>query len=206
MDAWLELGRLSADPQASEGISRAIRDEILPDASSSSSLVQSSSLVPSLVRPTLWKNLSGAAGDALAAQNRGTYKHLCDSETIRRASSAILVHNAAIKRDMHRTFTLFRRDPTATTIFSGRASIEMWEASLVRVLRGVVLRVPEVGYHQGLNYLAAVLLMVLHDVNDETISEKTEEVCFWMIVSLLRRKGFSGALLDVDVVPSAVPG
>ena len=146
--------------------------------------------MPASVRPSLWRNLSGAAEDA--EKNEGLYRRLCDAKISKRL---LMLHSAAIQRDMHRTFTLFRRDPTAPKIYGrgSKTSSEMWEASLVRILRAIVIHVPDVGYHQGLNFLAAALLMIVHGVEGgKAISEETEETSFWILVSLLQRYGFAG--------------
>jgi len=52
---------------------------------------------------------------------------------------------------------------------------------LQRILKAIAIHVKEVGYSQGINFLAATIYLTLND----------EESTFWMMVYILREKKFS---------------
>ena len=54
------------------------------------------------------------------------------------------------------------------------------EAKLRRILAAFSVHAPSIGYCQGMNYLTAMLLMVL---------AKDESKAFWVLVALLGEKG-----------------
>lgn len=114
--------------------------------------------VPPTLRPKLWLSLSGAA------KKRSTVPETYYDELIRATEGKTTPATRQIDHDLPRTF------PCHPWINS-----EEGQAALRRVLVGYSFRDSEVGYCQGLNYVAALLLIVL----------KEEEDAFWMLSVLL---------------------
>lgn len=64
-----------------------------------------------------------------------------------------------ILRDVPRTFSLFNRGGAGGVGLDPNVELVRYERSLFNVLRAVAARFPSIGYHQGLNFIAAVLLV-----------------------------------------------
>uniref|UniRef100_A0A0D9X6T6 Rab-GAP TBC domain-containing protein n=1 Tax=Leersia perrieri TaxID=77586 RepID=A0A0D9X6T6_9ORYZ len=114
--------------------------------------------VPPVLRPKVWLSVSGAA------KKRSTVPETYYDELIRATEGKTTPATLQIDHDLPRTF------PCHPSLNS-----EEGQASLRRVLVGYSFRDSEVGYCQGLNYVAALLLLVM----------KTEEDAFWMLAVLL---------------------
>ncbi|XP_073000730.1 uncharacterized protein [Typha latifolia] len=114
--------------------------------------------IPPMLRPKVWLSVSGAA------KKRSTVPETYYDELIRATEEKETPATRQIDHDLPRTF------PCHPWLDS-----EEGQASLRRVLVGYSFRDSEVGYCQGLNYVAALLLLVM----------KTEEDAFWMLAVLL---------------------
>ncbi|CAH9072770.1 unnamed protein product [Cuscuta epithymum] len=114
--------------------------------------------VPPALRPTVWFSLSGAS------KKKSTVPDSYYDDLIAAVQGKVTAATKQIDHDLPRTFP-------------GHPWLDTAEghASLRRVLVGYSFRDSEVGYCQGLNYVAALLLLVL----------KTEEEAFWMLAVLL---------------------
>ncbi|KAE8800517.1 growth hormone-regulated TBC protein 1 [Hordeum vulgare] len=114
--------------------------------------------VPLALRPKVWMSVSGAA------KKRSTVPETYYDELIRATEGKTTPATRQIDHDLPRTF------PCHPWLNS-----EEGQSSLRRVVVGYSFRDSEVGYCQGLNYVAALLLLVM----------KTEEDAFWMLGVLL---------------------
>ncbi|KAI5002883.1 hypothetical protein ZWY2020_027533 [Hordeum vulgare] len=114
--------------------------------------------VPLALRPKVWMSVSGAA------KKRSTVPETYYDELITATEGKTTPATRQIDHDLPRTF------PCHPWLNS-----EEGQSSLRRVLVGYSFRDSEVGYCQGLNYVAALLLLVM----------KTEEDAFWMLAVLL---------------------
>ncbi|CAH9118289.1 unnamed protein product [Cuscuta epithymum] len=114
--------------------------------------------VPPALRPTVWFSLSGAS------KKKSTVPDSYYDDLIAAVQGKVTAATKQIDHDLPRTFP-------------GHPWLDTAEghASLRRVLVGYSFRDSEVGYCQGLNYVAALLLLVM----------KTEEEAFWMLAVLL---------------------
>lgn len=141
----------------SEGLSMAmLKPSVLSDIKALKKLIRKG--VPPSFRPKVWLAISGAAKKRSAAPE--SYYHDLISATEGKITPATM----QIDNDLPRTSPGHKWLDTAEG-----------QASLRRVLVGYSFRDSEVGYCQGLNYVAALLLLVM----------ETEEEAFWMLAVLL---------------------
>ncbi|KAL8131160.1 uncharacterized protein LOC141710488 [Apium graveolens] len=114
--------------------------------------------IPPSLRPKVWFSMSGAARKKSMAP-KSYYKELLDA-----VEGKVTAATKQIDQDLPRTF--------GGHLWLGTKEAQ---ASLRRVLVAYSFRDSDVGYCQGLNYVAALLLLVM----------KTEEDAFWMLAVLL---------------------
>ncbi|KAK4787224.1 hypothetical protein SAY86_011057 [Trapa natans] len=114
--------------------------------------------IPPVLRPKVWFSLSGAA------KKKSTVPDSYYSDLTKAVEGKVTAATRQIDHDLPRTFP-------------GHPWLDTPEghATLRRVLVGYSFRDSDVGYCQGLNYVAALLLLVM----------KTEEDAFWMLAVLL---------------------
>lgn len=145
--------------------------------------------IPVRARATAWLRMSGA--EALMAEGGTSYEALLQQETR---------HAEAIRKDIHRTFAVFHEIPgfgdiPEALVRGFRRTGSQKAAALGRVLQcdappphpAPVRRLtrpttsayavydPEVGYHQGLNFVAGVVLLQVGE----------EANAFWTLAALL---------------------
>ncbi|KAI1389141.1 TBC-domain-containing protein [Hypoxylon trugodes] len=114
--------------------------------------------IPVVNRPKIWAECSGA----LSKRTPGYYKDLVSRPS--EADDAIVI--SQIEMDINRTLTdniFFRKGPGV--------------AKLNEVLRAYARHNPEVGYCQGMNLIAANLLLIMPSAED----------AFWVFVSIIER-------------------
>ncbi|XP_071736715.1 uncharacterized protein [Rutidosis leptorrhynchoides] len=114
--------------------------------------------IPPSLRPKVWFSLSGAA------KKKSTVPDSYYDDLIAAVEDKVTPATKQIDHDLPRTFP---GHPWLDTP-EGHAAVR-------RVLVGYSFRDSDVGYCQGLNYVAALLLLVM----------KTEEEAFWMLAVLL---------------------
>ncbi|XP_047334697.1 growth hormone-regulated TBC protein 1-like [Impatiens glandulifera] len=114
--------------------------------------------IPPVLRPKVWFTLSGAA------KKKSTVPESYYDDLSKAVDGKITPATRQIDHDLRRTF------PGHPWLDTPKG-----HAALRRVLVGYSFRDCEVGYCQGLNYIAAFLLLVM----------KTEEDAFWMLAVLL---------------------
>ncbi|KAK4437531.1 TBC1 domain family member 2A [Sesamum alatum] len=114
--------------------------------------------IPPNLRPKVWFTLSGAA------KKKSTVPDSYYNDLTSAVEDKVTAATKQIDHDLPRTFP-------------GHPWLDTPEghAALRRVLVGYSFRDSDVGYCQGLNYVAALLLLVM----------KTEEEAFWMLAVLL---------------------
>ncbi|XP_059449953.1 uncharacterized protein LOC132180954 [Corylus avellana] len=114
--------------------------------------------IPPVLRPKVWFSLSGAA------KKKSTVPDSYYNDLTKAVEGKVTPATRQIDHDLPRTFP-------------GHSWLDTPEghAALRRVLVGYSFRDSDVGYCQGLNYVAALLLLVM----------KTEEDAFWMLAVLL---------------------
>ncbi|KAK2977013.1 hypothetical protein RJ640_013631 [Escallonia rubra] len=114
--------------------------------------------IPPALRPKVWFSLSGAA------KKKSTVPESYYNDLSKAVEGMVTPATKQIDHDLPRTFP-------------GHPWLDTPEghAALRRVLVGYSFRDSDVGYCQGLNYVAALLLLVM----------KTEEDAFWMLAVLL---------------------
>ncbi|KAL1818043.1 hypothetical protein DCAR_0522558 [Daucus carota subsp. sativus] len=114
--------------------------------------------IPPVLRPKVWFSLSGAA------KKKSTVPNSYYNDLIVAVEGKVTPATKQIDHDLPRTFP-------------GHPWLDTKEghAALRRVLVGYSFRDSDVGYCQGLNYVGALLLLVM----------KTEEDAFWMLAVLL---------------------
>ncbi|KAF7141409.1 hypothetical protein RHMOL_Rhmol06G0240100 [Rhododendron molle] len=114
--------------------------------------------IPPVLRPKVWFSLSGAA------KKKSTAPESYYDDLIKAVDGKATPATRQIDHDLPRTFP-------------GHQWLDTQEGqgALRRVLVGYSFRDSDVGYCQGLNYVAALLLLVM----------KTEEDAFWMLAVLL---------------------
>ncbi|TYI74370.1 hypothetical protein E1A91_D07G195600v1 [Gossypium mustelinum] len=114
--------------------------------------------IPPVLRPKVWFSLSGAA------KKKSTVPESYYNDLLKAVEGMDTPATRQIDHDLPRTFP-------------GHPWLDTPEghAALRRVLVGYSFRDSDVGYCQGLNYVAALLLLVM----------KTEEDAFWMLAVLL---------------------
>ncbi|KAK7117510.1 hypothetical protein R3I94_022913 [Phoxinus phoxinus] len=93
--------------------------------------------------------------------------------------SADLTLFKQIALDLRRSF------PTHRTLMGDRPEAIEGQAKLFRVLTAFARYNPQIGYVQGMSYIAAVLLMIL-----------SEEEAFWALVALLEKPKYLSELFD----------
>ena len=146
--------------------------------------------IPNAIRGQAWMYYSGA--EELMFENPGHYNNLLTRIQEARSSNECLVHDEAIRRDLHRTFpeNVFFQWPKA---FHGKdmspeqiidvdrllANPEVVPPGcllldLYSVLLAFSLHAPNIGYCQSLNYIAGMLLLFLD-----------EQEAFWLLVKLV---------------------
>uniref|UniRef100_A0A1D1Z0T2 TBC1 domain family member 2A n=1 Tax=Anthurium amnicola TaxID=1678845 RepID=A0A1D1Z0T2_9ARAE len=141
----------------SEGISvGSLKLSVLANTISLRKLVRKG--IPPSLRPKVWLSVSGAA------KKRSTVPESYYDDLIRAIDGKVTAATLQIDHDLPRTF------PGHTWLDTPEG-----QASLRRLLVGYSFRDSDVGYCQGLNYVAALLLLVM----------KTEEDAFWMFAVLL---------------------
>ncbi|CAN6472143.1 unnamed protein product [Victoria cruziana] len=114
--------------------------------------------IPPVLRPKVWFSLSGAA------KKRSMAPDSYFADLLKAVMDKVTPATLQIDHDLPRTF------PSHPWLDTPEG-----HASLRRVLVGYSFRDSDVGYCQGLNYVAALLLLVM----------KTEEDAFWMLATLL---------------------
>lgn len=114
--------------------------------------------IPPALRAKVWRAVSGAI------KKRSTVPDSYYQDLIEAVQGKDTPATRQIDHDLDRTF------PCHPVIDSPEG-----QASLRRILRGYSFRDSRVGYCQGMNYVAASLLLVM----------KTEEEAFWMLAVLL---------------------
>ncbi|XP_008782915.1 growth hormone-regulated TBC protein 1-like [Phoenix dactylifera] len=140
-----------------EGMSVAsLKLSILADTITLKKLIRKG--VPPVLRPKVWLSVSGAA------KKRSTVPESYYDDLIWATEGKVTPATRQIDHDLPRTFPCH---PWLDT--------PEGQASLRRVLVAYSFRDSNVGYCQGLNYVAALLLLVM----------KTEEDAFWMLAVLL---------------------
>ncbi|CAM8948622.1 hypothetical protein QQ045_016913 [Rhodiola kirilowii] len=114
--------------------------------------------IPPVLRPKVWFSLSGAA------KKKSTVPETYYDDLTQAVEGKVTPATKQIDHDLPRTFP-------------GHPWLDTPEghSALRRVLVGYSFRDSDVGYCQGLNYVAALLLLVM----------KTEEEAFWMLAVLL---------------------
>lgn len=114
--------------------------------------------IPPVLRPKVWFSLSGAA------KKKSTVPDSYYDDLTKAVEGKVTPATRQIDHDLPRTFP-------------GHSWLDTSEGhgALRRVLVAYSFRDSEVGYCQGLNYVAALLLLVM----------KTEEDAFWMLAVLL---------------------
>uniref|UniRef100_A0A8C2GDX2 Si:ch211-266k8.4 n=1 Tax=Cyprinus carpio TaxID=7962 RepID=A0A8C2GDX2_CYPCA len=81
-----------------------------------------------------------------------------------------------------------RSFPTHRTLMGDRPEAIEGQAKLFRVLTAFARYNPQIGYVQGMSYIAAVLLMIL-----------SEEEAFWALVALLEKPKYLSELFDATL-------
>ncbi|KAL6975646.1 hypothetical protein U1Q18_024441 [Sarracenia purpurea var. burkii] len=114
--------------------------------------------IPPVLRPKVWFSLSGAA------KKKSTVPESYYNDLTKAVEGKVTPATRQIDHDLPRTFP---GHPWLDTPYG--------HATLRRVLVAYSFRDSDVGYCQGLNYVAALLLLVM----------KTEEDAFWMLSVLL---------------------
>lgn len=114
--------------------------------------------IPPVLRPKVWFSLSGAA------KKKSTVPESYYNDLTKAVDGKVTPATRQIDHDLPRTFP-------------GHPWLDTPEghAALRRILVAYSFRDSDVGYCQGLNYVAALLLLVM----------KTEEDAFWMLAVLL---------------------
>ncbi|KAG6468233.1 hypothetical protein ZIOFF_072806 [Zingiber officinale] len=125
--------------------------------------------IPPTLRPKVWLAVSGAE------KKRSTVPESYYDDLTKATEGKVTPATKQIDHDLPRTF------PSHPWLDSPEG-----QASLRRVLVGYSFRDSDVGYCQGLNYVAALLLLVM----------KTEEDAFWMLAVLLENVLVSDCYTD----------
>ncbi|BHF61180.1 Growth hormone-regulated TBC protein 1 [Sparganum proliferum] len=137
--------------------------------------------IPSEFRSYVWMTLSGA--DKEMKENPNVYKSASGLQPAKEFNTTILA-------DLPRTFP-------ENANFSDAAGRQNKRHSLQRVLQAFAITFPKIGYCQGLNYVAATILLVL-DGPPEEIEEKT----FWLLHALTHNivpAYYISGMVDVQV-------
>lgn len=134
--------------------------------------------VPRVLRPRIWKTLSGCMRCKAAAEKRGlTFDGLRSAVP----SPECAKYTEQIRMDLKRTFPthrLFREESRgcggSSSTAPGKGAQDLFD-----VLQAYANYDASVHYCQGMNYLAAMLLMVMDSAED----------AFWTFVAVLKNKG-----------------
>ncbi|CAK9163839.1 unnamed protein product [Ilex paraguariensis] len=142
--------------QVSSTLTSSLKFSVLVNAITLKRLIRKG--IPPSLRPKVWFSLSGAA------KKKSTVPESYYDDLIKAVQDKVTAATKQIDHDLPRTFP-------------GHPWLDTPEghATLRRVLVGYSFRDSDVGYCQGLNYVAALLLLVM----------KTEEDAFWMLSVLL---------------------
>lgn len=146
--------------------------------------------IPMQYRRLVWMNVSGA--QKRLEKNPGLYARFSDENFESSPADNDLVQ--AIKTDIERTF------PDNVHFREGRKKGDKL-SPLKKVLTAIGRYKKEVGYCQGMNYVAALMLLIIED----------EESVFWLFVCLLENilpeyysNSMIGLRTDMDVLDSLV--
>ncbi|KAL3849184.1 hypothetical protein ACJIZ3_011066 [Penstemon smallii] len=144
------------DTHVSSTLKSSLKFSVLVNAITLKRLIRKG--IPPSLRPKVWFSLSGAA------KKKSTVPETYYNDLILAVENKVTPATKQIDQDLPRTFP-------------GHPWLDTPEghAALRRVLVGYSFRDSDVGYCQGLNYVAALLLLVM----------KTEEEAFWMLAVLL---------------------
>ncbi|CAN6479207.1 unnamed protein product [Victoria cruziana] len=160
--AWLAVEESKGEDwylrqQKSEGITvSSLRISVLANSILLKRLIRKG--IPPVLRPKVWLSVSGAL------KKRSTVPESYYADLTKAVEGKVTPATLQIDHDLPRTFPCH---PWLDTPDG--------HASLRRVLVGYSFRDSDVGYCQGLNYVAAFLLLVM----------KEEEDAFWMLAVLL---------------------
>ncbi|KAI3708138.1 hypothetical protein L2E82_37227 [Cichorium intybus] len=152
---------------SSIALTSSLRFSVLVNAMTLKKLIRKG--IPPSLRPKVWFSLSGAA------KKKSTVPDSYYDDLTGAVSDKITPATKQIDHDLPRTFP---GHPWLDTP-AGHAAVR-------RVLVGYSFRDSDVGYCQGLNYVAAMLLLVM----------KTEEEAFWMLAVLLENVLVSDCYTD----------
>jgi len=141
---------------SSVALTSSLRFSVLVNAMTLKKLIRKG--IPPVLRPKVWFSLSGAA------KKKSTVPDSYYDDLTSAVQDRVTPATKQIDHDLPRTFP---GHPWLDTP-EGHAAVR-------RVLVGYSFRDSDVGYCQGLNYVAALLLLVM----------KTEEEAFWMLAVLL---------------------
>ncbi|KAK4369384.1 hypothetical protein RND71_013176 [Anisodus tanguticus] len=143
-------------PQVTSTLKSSLKISALVNAITLKKLIRKG--IPPVLRPKVWFSLSGAA------KKKSTVPESYYQDLTMAVVDMVTPTTKQIDHDLPRTFP---GHPWLDTIEG--------HAALRRVLVAYSFRDSDVGYCQGLNYVAALLLLVM----------KTEEDAFWMLAVLL---------------------
>jgi len=127
--------------------------------------------IPGRYRGMLWRAMAG--GDILEEKNKGVYRSL--------VLSGDSPWSGMINRDIPRTFPKH-------VMFRDRQGLG--QTSLYNVLKAYSLYDKNVGYLQGMGFIASLLLLYMG-----------EESCFWMLAALISTRKFSMSGLFSNKMP-----
>ncbi|KTG05961.1 hypothetical protein cypCar_00018116 [Cyprinus carpio] len=134
--------------------------------------------IPPAIRGRVWKCLLNI--DSIRAASSFDYE-ACQAE-IRKPLVDLGVIDSSIFVYIGRSF------PTHRTLMGDRPEAIEGQAKLFRVLTAFARYNPQIGYVQGMSYIAAVLLMIL-----------SEEEAFWALVALLEKPKYLSELFDATL-------
>ncbi|KAI3702613.1 hypothetical protein L6452_28360 [Arctium lappa] len=152
---------------SSVALKSSLRFSVLVNAIALKKLIRKG--IPPALRPKVWFSLSGAA------KKKSTVPDSYYNDLIIAVADKVTPATKQIDHDLPRTFP---GHPWLDTP-EGHAAVR-------RVLVGYSFRDSDVGYCQGLNYVAALLLLVM----------RTEEEAFWMLAVLLENVLVSDCYTD----------
>ncbi|XP_024960712.1 TBC1 domain family member 2B-like [Cynara cardunculus var. scolymus] len=152
---------------SSVALKSSLRFSVLVNAIALKKLIRKG--IPPALRPKVWFSLSGAA------KKKSTVPDSYYNDLIIAVADKVTPATKQIDHDLPRTFPGHPWLDTA----EGHAAVR-------RVLVGYSFRDSDVGYCQGLNYVAALLLLVM----------RTEEEAFWMLAVLLENVLVSDCYTD----------
>ncbi|CAG9464365.1 unnamed protein product [Pedinophyceae sp. YPF-701] len=124
--------------------------------------------IPHELRPTVWPRLAGV--DAKREKLGANYY----SKLVKKISKVPHAVKTQIDMDIHRTF------PGHPLIKSPRGADAMR-----RILLAYALHNPQVGYTQGMNYVAGFLLIVLGGTDGDRLASGGEETAFMILLCVI---------------------